>query len=67
MVGIELKNPDGSPATDRAFAAIKEMLRRGYILLPEGRHANVISFTPPLTISRSELAAAVKALGEILS
>jgi 4-aminobutyrate aminotransferase-like enzyme len=67
MVGIELKNPDGSPATDRAFAAIKEMLRRGYILLPEGRHANVISFTPPLTISRSELATAVRELGEVLS
>jgi 4-aminobutyrate aminotransferase-like enzyme len=67
MAGVELKNRDGSPATDRAFAAIKEMLRRGFILLPEGEHGNVISFTPPLTISRSELAAAVRALGEILS
>jgi len=67
MAGVELKNHDGTPATDRAFAVIKEMLRRGFILLPEGEHANVISFTPPLTISRSELAAAVQALGEILS
>ncbi|HUD45596.1 MAG TPA: aspartate aminotransferase family protein [Candidatus Baltobacteraceae bacterium] len=67
MAGVELKNPNGSPATERAFAVIKEMLRRGFILLPEGRHANVISFTPPLTISRTELAAAVRALGEILS
>jgi 4-aminobutyrate aminotransferase-like enzyme len=67
MAGVELKNRDGSPATDWAFAVIKEMLRRGFILLPEGQHANVISLTPPLTISRSELAAAVQALGEILS
>jgi 4-aminobutyrate aminotransferase-like enzyme len=67
MAGVELKNHDGTPATDRAVAVIKEMLRRGFILLPEGEHANVISFTPPLTISRSELAAAVQALGEILS
>lgn len=67
MAGVELKNRDGSPATDWAFAVIKKMLRRGFILLPEGQHANVISFTPPLTISRSELAAAVQALGEILS
>jgi 4-aminobutyrate aminotransferase-like enzyme len=67
MAGVELKNRDGSPATDWAFAVIKEMLRRGFILLPEGQYANVISFTPPLTISRSELAAAVRALGEILS
>jgi 4-aminobutyrate aminotransferase-like enzyme len=67
MAGVELKNPDGSPATDWAFAVIKEMLRRGFILLPEGRHGNVIAFTPPLTISRAELDAAVQALGEILS
>jgi 4-aminobutyrate aminotransferase-like enzyme len=43
------------------------MLRRGFILLPEGEHGNVISFTPPLTTTRRELTAAVKALGEILS
>ncbi len=67
MVGIELRNSDGSPATDRAFAVIKEMLRRGFILLPEGQHANVISLTPPMTISRAELAATVEALAEILS
>jgi 4-aminobutyrate aminotransferase-like enzyme len=67
MVGVELKNPDGSPATDRAFAVIKEMLRRRFILLPEGAHGNVVSFTPPLTIGRVELAAAVEALAEILS
>ena len=40
---------------------------RGFILLPEGEHGNVISFTPPLTITRAELAAAVQALGESLT
>ena len=67
MVGIELRNKDGSPTTDRTFDAIKEMLRRGFILLPEGEHSNVISLTPPLTITRSELTKAVRALGEVLS
>ncbi len=67
MVGVELRNQDGSPATDRAFKAIKEMLRRGFILLPEGEHSNVISLTPPLTITRSELTETVQALGEVLS
>jgi 4-aminobutyrate aminotransferase-like enzyme len=67
MVGIELTEPDGSPATDRAFRVIKEMLRRDFILLPEGAHGNVISLTPPLTISRAELTATVRALGETLS
>jgi 4-aminobutyrate aminotransferase-like enzyme len=35
--------------------------------LPEGEHSNVIGFTPPLTISPSQLQAAVKALGELLA
>lgn len=62
MAGVELRRADGSPAADVAMTAIKEMLRRGFILLPEGEHGNVISFTPPLTITRAELAAAVQAL-----
>jgi 4-aminobutyrate aminotransferase-like enzyme len=67
MVGIELRNENGSPATERAFETIKEMLRRGFILLPEGEHSNVISLTPPLTITRSELTATVQALAKVLS
>jgi 4-aminobutyrate aminotransferase-like enzyme len=33
--------------------AIKTLLQRGYIFLPEGEFGNVISFTPPLTITKS--------------
>jgi 4-aminobutyrate aminotransferase-like enzyme len=55
MAGLELRRPDGSPATGETLAIIKGMLRRGFILLPEGEHANVISFTPPLTITRRQL------------
>ena len=66
MAGVELRQPDGSPATQRSLAAIKTMLRRGFILLPEGEHANVISFTPPLPITGRQLRQAVRALGEIL-
>ena len=54
-------------ATERALWAVKEMLRRGFILLPEGEHANVISFTPPLTISERQLRTAVGALAAALS
>jgi 4-aminobutyrate aminotransferase-like enzyme len=50
-----------------ALKVIKAMLHRGFILLPEGEHSNVISFTPPLTISDSQLAATVKALQTVLS
>jgi 4-aminobutyrate aminotransferase-like enzyme len=35
--------------------------------LPEGEHANVISFTPPLTITKAQLAKAANALAEILT
>jgi len=67
LAGIELRRRDGSPATTETFSTIKKMLRRGFILLPEGEHANVISFTPPLTITKAQLAKAVAALAEVLN
>jgi 4-aminobutyrate aminotransferase-like enzyme len=66
MVGLELTLPDGRPATEAALNAIKTLLHRGYIFLPEGEHGNVISFTPPLTISKAQLKKAVVALAEVL-
>ena len=62
MAGVELRRHDGSPATAETFAAIKELLRRGLIFLPEGEFGNVISLTPPLTITKTQLAKAVAAL-----
>jgi 4-aminobutyrate aminotransferase-like enzyme len=67
MAGVELHLSDGRPATDAAMQAIKTMLRRGFILLPEGEYGNVISFTPPLTITKAQLAKAVGALAEVLN
>ena len=67
MAGLELRHADNSPATAASITAIKELLKRGYIFLPEGEQANVISFTPPLTISEAQLAEAVNALEEVLT
>ncbi len=67
MAGIELRNADGTPATDFALRAVKQMLRRGFILLPEGEPAHVISFTPPLTITEAQIRRAVAVLGEVLA
>lgn len=67
LAGIELNGADGRPATAETFAAIKEMLRRGYILIPEGEHGNVISFTPPLTITKPQLAKTVNELKKVLT
>jgi 4-aminobutyrate aminotransferase-like enzyme len=67
MAGLELNNLDGSPATDLSLRTIKELLHRGFIFLPEGAHANIISFTPPLTITERELKIAVSALSEVFA
>jgi 4-aminobutyrate aminotransferase-like enzyme len=67
MVGVELRLPDGKPATDIAIQAIKTLLHRGYIMLPEGEFGNVISFTPPLIITKAQLTKAVKTLAEVLA
>jgi 4-aminobutyrate aminotransferase-like enzyme len=67
MAGIELNLPDGKPATEIAINAIKTLLHRGYIFLPEGEHGNIISFTPPLTITKSQLTKAVAELQKVLS
>lgn len=66
MAGLELRLLDGKPATEAAIQAIKTLLHRGYIFLPEGEHGNVISFTPPLTITKKQLAQAIKMLAEVL-
>jgi 4-aminobutyrate aminotransferase-like enzyme len=43
------------------------MLREGFILLPEGEHGNVVSFTPPLTISKVQLTDTLNALAKVLN
>jgi 4-aminobutyrate aminotransferase-like enzyme len=67
MAGVELRLPDGKPATAAALQTVKAMLQRGFILLLEGGYANVISFTPPLTITQPQLAKAVSTLAEVLN
>jgi 4-aminobutyrate aminotransferase-like enzyme len=66
LVGVEVTLENGSPATEATLKLVKGMLERGFILLPEGEHSNVIGFTPPLTISPNQLKAAVNGLGELL-
>jgi 4-aminobutyrate aminotransferase-like enzyme len=66
MAGLELKLPDGKPATKATIRTIKTSLHHGCIFLPEGKHGNVISFTPPLTITKSQLAKAAGTLAEVL-
>lgn len=61
MVGVPVKN------AGVAMGAIKRLLRRGYIFLPEGDESDVIAFTPPLIITRAQVRASVRALAEELA
>ena len=65
LAGVEFKDK-GKPATEFTLGLVKMLLRRGFIFLPEGEFANVLSFTPPLTISRAQLDSAVGAVQQCL-
>jgi 4-aminobutyrate aminotransferase-like enzyme len=66
LAGLEVRLPNGAPDTGAVLETVKGLLRRGFILLPEGEHSNVIGFTPPLTIAPNQLRSAVNALREEL-
>jgi 4-aminobutyrate aminotransferase-like enzyme len=67
LAGLEIQTDEGKPATELVLRVIKSMLHRGYILLPEGEHSNVISFTPPLTITRRQLGSTVSMLKKAIA
>jgi 4-aminobutyrate aminotransferase-like enzyme len=67
MAGIELSDAKGKPATAKSLATMKQMLHRGFILLPEGEYANILSFTPPLTITEKQLQPAIAELERLLN
>jgi len=61
LVGAEFIIPGGQPATTAALAVLRHLLRSGFIVLPEGEASNIISFTPPLTVTRPQLTTAARA------
>ena len=66
MLALELFHGDGTPAADIALGVIRRLLRDGFILLPEGDPANILSFTPPLTVGKSHITKLIRALGRAL-
>jgi 4-aminobutyrate aminotransferase-like enzyme len=68
MAGVEFcRKKDNSPPADVVFKIVKEMLKRGYIILPEGDCGNVISFTPPLIIKWNQLSNAIDELQDVIN
>ena len=58
LAGLAFDESEGQ----RVFAVVKEMLRRGFILLPAGEHGNVIAFSPAFTITEKQLERTLRAL-----
>jgi 4-aminobutyrate aminotransferase-like enzyme len=55
MQGMELIAADGAPYTDLAIAIVKKALQDGILLLADSPDSNVLSFTPPFSISDDEI------------
>lgn len=66
MAGLAIETRSGEPATEFTLAVMKHLLKRGCIILPEGEAANVLGFTPPLTLGKADLAHAMDALAATL-
>lgn len=66
MIGIELRDSANQPHTERVLSVTKKLLHQGFIVLPEGGHAEVIGITPPLTITVAEIKRTVQALAKVL-
>jgi len=67
MAGLDFRLPNGAPDGPTAMRVIKAVLREGFILLPEGEHGNVVSLTPPLTITKAQLTETLSAFAKILA
>jgi 4-aminobutyrate aminotransferase len=64
MVGVELINPDGSPAAEIIKAVIKEMGSKGIVLTKCG--ASSLRFAPPLIITRDQAQQGVEIILDVL-
>jgi 4-aminobutyrate aminotransferase len=68
MIGLDLVRDPGTrePDPELARRLVTGALRRGWLLLAGGPEGNVISLSPPLTISRSLLDSSVRMLEDLL-
>ena len=67
MVGAELRGPDGGPAAALADAVLEGMKDAGFLLGKTGRGRNVLTFLPPLVVTRDDLDGLVDQLDEVLA
>ncbi len=66
MIGIELRNSDGSAAGHIAGQVLSQMLGKGIIMLADGPDGNILAFTPPFHLKLGEMVFVVECLREVL-
>jgi len=67
MWGVELVKDQREPDAQRASRAVTGALRRGTVVLAGGPANNVLSLSPPLVITREQLAFGVETIVEALA
>ncbi len=67
MIGVELREPDGSPAVARLDTILERMKDSGYLLGKTGPGRNVLTWMPPLIVEKSDLEGALQAFDRILT
>ncbi len=66
MIGVELRDDRGEPATALLDRVLEEMKDAGFLLGKTGVDRNVLTFMPPLIVEQVELDALVATLDEVL-
>lgn len=67
MIGVELMNDDGTPATALASAIQKKALEKGLFILTCGSYKNCFRFIAPLIVTEKEIDKAVGIVDEVMS
>jgi 4-aminobutyrate aminotransferase-like enzyme len=68
MTGVELvaDRQSKQPDSELAVAAMKACLARGLLILTAGTAGNILSFSPPLTVTEAQLDTAVTIVEDVL-
>lgn len=67
MRGITLVNPDGTPGTAILAKVLEDARRQGLLLMPSGKHRNIIRVLAPITIEPDTFDKGLTILGQCLA
>ncbi len=67
MIGVELVNSNGLPATEETDLILEKLKDRGLIVGKNGVNRNILAFQPPLVINNDDIDILIDNLDNILS